>query len=460
MEYYGGRPTPPSTPPRLRATLTVDDYAPCPPTPAYIPPDVEQDQPVPSTSSGYWSTSELDHYTFFADPLMDEIFDDHPVAKLEPNVSDHLLYAYDTYAIPSPVLIMMQRANFDMHGLATQPVNPSACSEPLKLFSLTGGRAPLTGLPDVDQQSHKYYNKHPHPSPLRLPETHLSYRYSISSIEALQHSLRTVWSSVYPTPIPPVIIRSRDVIGPFTLSRRLDGFAFVMPTEDSIWATICQRGVHSDYRPMDPSLTVETRLGMKGAAIYYPQHIVASKFAVNIFLEVADSATRANPLCEYLGAFVLQAMDGLTINRSLWMDIDPKVQQAVYDRAPDCFEIFDHPTFGWPQLPYVQFHYYKWDRNIIGLADESPDRTILSASQGITQNETVDESDLDDDSDVTDSEVDTDQYCDCNDDTEDTDPDVDTDQYRDCDDQDTASIARADSPEQKWVSYIDWSACA
>ncbi|KAG8217196.1 hypothetical protein J3R82DRAFT_5279 [Butyriboletus roseoflavus] len=442
IEYFGGRPTPPPSPPRPRAT--VDDYAPCPPSPHCVPSDAEQDQlewsntldarTTTSVHTYYWYTSELDHVTLFADP--NEPDDQaHPLANLRPpHPSDRLIYAHESYASPSPVLIMMERATLDTNGLETQPVNPLACTNPLMLFSLTGGRTPLTGLHDHDKQSLLYYDIRPHLSPFRHPECFASYRFTISTVEALQHSLRTVWTSVYPTPIPPVIIRSRDLIGPSALSRRLDGFAFVVPTEDSIWSTIRQRGVDLDFRPMDPSLTVETCMCNKGAAFYFPQHIVASKFAVNVFLETADSATRANPVCEYLGAYVLQAMDGMTINRTVWMDIDPEVQQAVFDRAPDCFTVSKHPSLGWPQLPYVRFCYYKWDSNIVGLADEHPDLNI--ASQGLSGWEGEEESvDLDYCLDDTDSSVDSQQYCDC-----------------DCGvDQDTSAY----STKQKYVPFLD-----
>lgn len=300
----------------------------------------------------------------------------------------------------------------------------------------------MTGLHDHDQQSFKYYEKRPHPSPLREPECFLSYRYSIRSIEALQHSLRTKWSLVYPTPIPPVIIRSRDLIGPNALSRRLDGFAFVVPTDDSIWGTVRQRGVDLDFRPMDPSLTVETCMVNKGAAFYYPQHIVASKFAVNVFLEIADSATRRIPLCEYIGTYVLQEIDGLVINRNVWADIDPEVRLDVYNRAPDCFKVYKHPFLGWPQLPCVRFCYYKWDRNIVALADESPDRTILTATRDIAPLEAEGKSvDSNDFSDSTDSGSDTEQYC-------------------DCDDDEIPPLLPVDTFPSKNVSFMDFSPCA
>jgi hypothetical protein len=405
LTHFDGRPTPPPSPPRARPTLAVDDYAPCPPTPRCVPD--EDCNSGSSSGSNYWSISELDHSTSFADPLIDETSNDQ--ARYDdpvPHVSDSLIYDRKTYAYPSPVLTMIGRATFDANGLAMQPVDPRACGEPFKLFSLSAGHTPVTGLAPHDEQSFDYYNKFPHPSPLREPECSLSYRFSISTIRALQHELRTEWLSVYPEPIPPIVIRSSDLVGPYCMSRRKDGYAFVVPTEDSIWGTILQRGIDSTFRPLNPSAAVETDMCTKGAAHYYPHHIVASNFAVNVFLELPNIAG-LTPRCEYLGAYVLQVMDGLTIKRSIWADIDPQVQQFVFDRVPDYFEGPQHPSLGCPLLPYVHLCYYKWDGCIIGLADEIRNRNILEASPGIApESESVDS---DDHSDSSDSGFDTDR---------------------------------------------------
>ena len=412
---FDGRPTPPPSPPRLRATRTVDDYAPCPPTPHCVPPS-------------YWFISELDRSTTFADPLIDEFSNDQARYD-DPHVSDSLIYDRKTYAHPSPILTMIERATFDANGLETQPVNPQACEKPFKLFSLTAGRVPKTGLADHDEQSTNYYNKLPYPSPLREPECSISYRFSISTIRALQRELRTEWPSVYPEPITPVIIRSSDLVGPYCLNRRAEGYAFVVPTKDSIWGTILQRGVDSTFRPISSSATVETGLCTKGVADYHPQHIVASKFAVNVFLELPN-IKGLTPRCEYLGAYVFRVMDGLTIKRAIWADIDPQVQQFIFDRVPDYFEGPRHPSLGCPLLPYVHLCYYMWDKCIIGLADEIRHRNILGASRGIAPES--DSVDSDDRSESSDSGFDTDR----------------------------SSTPSVYSDEEGYTSFLDLSLCA
>lgn len=357
-DYFGGRPTPPPSPLHDRTTLTIDDYAPCPPSPHHVPSSPQQDALQRPDSPIPWLTSELDHSTVFAD-LLDETRRDQ-AGYDDPHVSDCLIYTPEIYASPSPVLVMIQRATLDNSGLLNQPVNPSACDRPRKLFSLTCGYIPRTGLDAHDRPSYMYYAKYPFPRLPGYPESSLSYIYPISAIEAVQHSLHTDWSLVFPGPIPVIIIRSCDIVGPFAMAPRLDGFAFTMPTRDSIWPTVCWRGVDSTFRPLNPSATVENTLCRIGESLYWPQHIVASKFAVNVFLQLGDLATH----CEYLGAYVMQMMETLTMHSAVWADLDPQVQRSVCDRVP--YHVQDRPTF-----PYVRFHYYKWDQQIIGLADET-----------------------------------------------------------------------------------------
>ncbi|KAN0075508.1 hypothetical protein V8E55_011531 [Tylopilus felleus] len=381
--YLGGLPTPPSTPPRPRATRTTDDYAPCPPTPHFVPSCAYQDEiEWSNTLNSVTSqlTSELDPSTVFEDPLTEltsnDVYDDDLPT---PHVSDCLIYARGLYAYPNPILAMIKRASLDLRGLKNQLVDPLACGQPFKLFSLTAGLVPMTGLNKHDEQSFDYYFISDL-SLLKAPKRSISHTFSIGTIQALQHDLPNLWNAVYPEPIPPVIIRACDLVGPYNLSRRDDGYAFVVPTEDSIWDTICQRGIDSTFRPINRSATVETDFCHKGDAMYYPQHIVASKFAVNVFVELPDSDSEigSTPRCEYLGAYVLQVMDRLSISSSIWSDIDPQVQQSVFDRVPHLFERSGHP-----RLPYVKLCYYHWDPCVIKLAKQS--LKIVPASQGIPQ---------------------------------------------------------------------------
>ena len=384
---FGGRLTPPLSPPKAPATPTVDvdDYAPCPPTPHCVPANEDEPlcpcalscstaQPTASRSHNYSSTAEPGHLTRFTDPVMDEPRGHPgyqarhvPMVAFPPHVSDRLLYACELlYASPSPVLIMIQRATLDRMDFRNRPVLPSMCDRPFKLFSFTAGHVPHTGLFGHDTQSAQYYSKRPFPLLLRQLGGGVSYRYPVSTIEAVQRSLRMNWFLVYPSPIPIIIIRPHDIIGPFLLTRRADGFAFVVPSEDYLWPIIRQRGVDSNFRPLNRIVPVETQRCYRGGAMYSAQHIVASDFAVNVFLRVFDHTTGAYSHCDYLGAYVLQVKDNLTMNSTAWAEIKPEIRHSVCERISHRIEC--HP--GIPYIPYVWFSYYKWDRQIVGLADE------------------------------------------------------------------------------------------
>ncbi|KAF8553737.1 hypothetical protein OG21DRAFT_1509754 [Imleria badia] len=347
-EYFVGTPTPP----RPHVTHIVNDCTPCPPTPRCPSSFVHENVSNALNSGTSQSTSQPHQSTSLANPrtfLVSSNFDDQTQYDMAPHVSDSLLYDRTIYAQPSPVMAMIRRATLDMNGLGTQPVDPQACGQPRKLFSLTAGRIPLTGLEKQDQQSFDYYTMFPLP---RQPGYPIPYCFSIGSIQALQHELRTEWYSVYPEPIPPVIIRSHDLSGYHCLNQRgVDGYAFVLPAENSIYSIVRQRGIDRDFRPINPSATVETRICIKGDGLYCPQHIVASKFAVNVFLELS-----ATPLCQYLGAYVLQEVSDFTT---------------------------EVPSLGCLSLLLVKFCYYKWDQCIIGLADKSRLRNFFAARQTI-----------------------------------------------------------------------------
>ncbi|KAF8123419.1 hypothetical protein EV363DRAFT_1356403 [Boletus edulis] len=68
-DYFGGRPSPPPSPPRACATLAVDDYTPCPPTPRCVPSCVHEEMQwsnvlnsttSQSTPPRYWHSSQHD----------------------------------------------------------------------------------------------------------------------------------------------------------------------------------------------------------------------------------------------------------------------------------------------------------------------------------------------------------------------------------------------------------------
>ena len=338
-------------------------------------PNVETSQSTPSPSQHQSSS--------FEDPPTVLAPDDQTQYDVAPHVSDCLLYDRGIYTYPSPILAMMGRSALDAVGRGAESFPLRACGRPRKLFSLTGGYIPVTGLQECDEQSFDYYTMLPLP---REPECVIPYCFSIDTIQALQHELCTGWQSVYPRPIPPVIFRSHDFIGYNQLNSGVDGYAFVEPIDNSIWPVICQRGIHPNFRPLHPFAMVETYPCIKGDALYDPQHVVASKFAVNVFLEFTN-ATGPTPFCEYLGAYVLQVVSE---------------------------HKFDIPSLGRLHLMFVKFCYYKWDQCMLGLADEPRRRNIVAASQDIIHQAVYESESVGpcDDSDHSDSV--TDPYGDCN----------------------------------------------
>ncbi|KAF9228796.1 hypothetical protein BS17DRAFT_211841 [Gyrodon lividus] len=436
-EYYSSRPTPPPSPPRHPVTghtgLPFDAHAPCPPTPPFVPYDVDSEQLRWSNArhshrngdteistwygnSDFMPLGALDHYTSFGAPSTYSTSNDFGyVAQYEapqvPVSKDTLYDSLDSFMPPAmrscgnPVLVTMKRAELDKEGLYPDWI-PNTFQTPNDVgdsFAITGGVPPSTGKDDVDQQTREYYSVRPRQSLLREVHSYAAYHYSVRAIEGLQHSLKSDWYLVYPKPIPAVLIRTFDVVGPHDLRRGQDGHAYVVPTEDTIWGTVLERGIDPMYRPIanSQSVSVQTNMSVNGAAMYHPRDIVASQFAVNVFLELPrmPGETLENPYAEYLGAYVLKLIDGYTMRPSDWLDIAPEVQTMVYDRAPHLFDGLRPPNLTWPHLPLVQFCFYKWDHNIVGLTDEVHlDLQVLTAKEAIMRREEADGDDYSDSS--------------------------------------------------------------
>ncbi|KIJ17062.1 hypothetical protein PAXINDRAFT_154479 [Paxillus involutus ATCC 200175] len=422
-DYYGGWPTPPPSPARHHATgytgPSFDEHAPCPPTPPFVPYSVGSDEVewtnaleshrdediAISTWYGnrdFMPLAELNHYTSFGAPSTYDASNDFGyVAQYDvpqAPVSEYALYGAlvppEMRSRGNPVLVMIKRAELDKEGLHEGGI-PYAWQAPDNVddfFAITGGVAPQTGKDDVDQQTHEYYNVRPSQSVLRQADSYVAYYYSVRAIEGLQHSLKTDWYLVYPKPIPAVLIRTFDIVGPYDLRRRQDGYAYVVPTEDTIWGTVLQHGIDHMYRPIanSRSISVQTNMSVNGAAMYHPQDIVGSQFAVNVFLELPrmPGQTLEDPYAEYLGAYVLKVIDGYTMKPCEWLDIAPEVQAMVRDRAPHLFEGLLPPDLNWPHLPLVQFCFYKWDDNIVGLVDGVHfDLKLLAAKESLMRDE-------------------------------------------------------------------------
>ena len=398
-DYFGGWPTPPLSPFRLRDTPVFDDCAPCPPTPRFVPYDEEDGQwsttrgpeilskptspvrlPVPRKPAAMasqtgaseptlpnrppndWRIPNSVHSTTFTDFVTNDMV--HESNNRLPHVSDDLIYDFETYARPCPVLMIVERAILDQRGDQERPIDLSTCTEPFKMFSFTAGHPPKTGLDGHDQQTIKYYAKELVPCPLPEHEFSLSYSYPISIIETVRESLHTQWPLVYPSPIPVLIVRIADLVGFYCLRQRRDGHSFIMSSEDSIWPIVLQRGIGSDFRPLDQSRTVETSTCLMGVAAYQPQHTVASKFAVNLFLETVSDPGQGPPRCEYLGAYILQTLQQAPPDHRIWEGV------SLDDRLAMCHRLLEFFGPDLPFLPMVQFLYYKWDRQILGLAEE------------------------------------------------------------------------------------------
>ncbi|KAF8126551.1 hypothetical protein EV363DRAFT_1585862 [Boletus edulis] len=404
-DYFGSRPTPPPSP--LRVCATVDDYAPCPSTP-YCVPSYEEMQwsnalTSHSTPPEYRNTSELDQSTVLEDPLAvlaSNDSGDQAQYDVAPRVSYCTTYNPERYA-SSPIRRIIERITLDSKGHETQRVN--AWPGDLPIWPNT------SRIPVADHESFDYYNN----SLLStsLEPDHLSpYCFSIGTIQGLQHDLRVRWRSVNPKPIPPVIVRLHDLIKPSSLRRRKDGCTFVVPTEDGIWDAIYQRGIDSNFWPICSSTVVDAQ----SDAMHHPEHILASKFAVNIFLELPHpTGSESIRCCKYLGAYLLQVEGVLTISGTA------------------------HSFHGSLHLPYVRFRYRMWDESIIRLANDLCRSYIVEPNPGIAQNPAGHENGDSDDFGHWLSLI------------------SDTGQYYDVG-QDAPSTPRADSPTEPEPDYLLW----
>ncbi|KAG6375900.1 hypothetical protein JVT61DRAFT_2768 [Boletus reticuloceps] len=383
-DYFGSRPTPPPSPLRVPATPTIDDYAPCPSTPYCVPSCMQGEEmqwsntlTSHSTPPEYRNTSELDQSTVFEDPLTvlaSNDSGDQAQYDVAPRVSYCPTYDPERYA-SSPIRRIFERIILDSKGLETQRVNAWPGDLPI--------RPNTCRIPVADHESF---------------DDHL---FSIGTIRDLQHDLRVRWRSVNLEPILPVIVRCTISSNPAVCADvKMDG----------IWDAIYQRGMDSNFWPICSSTVVDAQ----SDAMHRPQDIVASKFAVNIFLEVPHP-TGSIPRCEYLGAYLLEVEGVLTISGTA---------HSLHDSL---------------HLPYVRFSYYAWDESMIRLANELCSPYIVEPSPGIAQNPAGhDNGDSDAFRHWLSLISDTDQYCDVG--------------------QDTPSTPRADSqtePEPDYESFVN-----
>ncbi|KIK15706.1 hypothetical protein PISMIDRAFT_16337 [Pisolithus microcarpus 441] len=242
----------------------------------------------------------------------------------------------------------------------------------------TGFKPPLTGIAAVDKASRQYYSITPADTELRRFGGEVCYQYPLEVIQTLQRTLAKDWANVMPPPIPIVILRPYDYIGGNFLAQGQDCWAFIVPSENTIWASVLERGVDKDYRPLatDPKtrqrLKVITECQQFGTAVYTPHSIVMSQFAVNLFIELPRLPNQglAEPVVDYLGTFVMQYMDNIFMKRDAWNDIAEDIKNNLYDQAPHLFKGLK-PYKNVPHVPVVKFIYTKFDGHLVGCADRA-----------------------------------------------------------------------------------------
>ncbi|KAH7890042.1 hypothetical protein F5I97DRAFT_1827661 [Phlebopus sp. FC_14] len=272
-----------------------------------------------------------------------------------------------------PVFAMISRSQHD-HGeyyVSSQSYEDQGNDIATRIVS--------TGIREVDEATNEYYNIKPHDNLLRQYRSCVAYHYPAEVLETLQKNFKRDWHRVMPLPIPAVILRTFDCVWVDDLKAGHDGWAYVVPTEDTIWGTVLERGVDRYYRPVakdhatSKPVPVQTKASVFGAAVYPPQDIVASTFAVNLFREVPQHPeTGGNlqlPMTEYLGAYILKYADNLCMPQAAWKQLSQESRDMVAHQAPHLFEGFP-PYVHAPDLPVVYFCYYRWDSNIVGLADQ------------------------------------------------------------------------------------------
>ncbi|KAL4065215.1 hypothetical protein J3A83DRAFT_4375745 [Scleroderma citrinum] len=237
---------------------------------------------------------------------------------------------------------------------------------------------PLSDISKIEEASHKYYETSPMDSPFREDGSHLAYHYLLEDIRNLQEKMRN-WDLVMPPPIPIVILKPFDYVGPRSILQGENGWIFAIPNEDTIWSTVLERGVDAWFRPIAceqvgdcrrPAVVV-TEPQQYGQTEYTPKSIVASKFAVNLFQELPGPPflTLEEPSVVYLGSFLLQYDRDLIMSPSIWDSLADYVKDYVYDRAPHLFEGVK-PFKNIPRLPLVKLLYIKFDNNLVGCADQ------------------------------------------------------------------------------------------
>ncbi|KIM63827.1 hypothetical protein SCLCIDRAFT_691152 [Scleroderma citrinum Foug A] len=240
-----------------------------------------------------------------------------------------------------------------------------------------------SNISEIEEASRKYYETLPMDSPLREGGSVNAYRYPLKDILFLQERLSRDWANVVPPPIPIVILKPTDYIGPRCIRQGESGWIFAIPNLDTIWSAVLERGVDLWSRPLareqvdgrSQVVSVATEPQQVGRMTCTAHEIITSRFAVNLFKEVPRSSAQAleKPEVEYLGAFLLQYVQNLNMMQSVWDGFPDMVKDYLYDKAPHLFEGL-RPFKKVPRIPFVKLLYVKFDKNLVGCADGATSR--------------------------------------------------------------------------------------
>lgn len=417
------------------STTVVDGYPPLPPTaptPAHVPFDVSDDDYY----GGVPQETSVDSMFLFTPTAIGFQFDDDTQQYHVPTPhvveTDEFVYSFpqeQVGSVPAQVTDLVDSQSQEQISLPTPEPSPKLQTWPIepptRLFTkpltedpvremIFRGRRdkererdlsylalnledpghttlafepPLTGIAAVDEASRQYYSFTPADTELRRFGGEVGYQYPLEVIQALQETLVSDWADVMPPPIPIVILRPFDYVGGSVLAQGQDSWAFIVPNENTIWASVLERGVDKDYRPLatDPKtrqrLQVVTESQQYGSAVYTPHPIVMSQFAVNLFVELPRLPNQglAKPLVDYFGTFVMQYMDNMYMKQKAWNDIAEEIKDHLYDQAPHLFKGFK-PYKTVPRIPVVRFIYTKFDSHLVGCADRAAVEAQLARS--------------------------------------------------------------------------------
>ncbi|KAI6138889.1 hypothetical protein BKA82DRAFT_1009241 [Pisolithus tinctorius] len=353
------------------STTVVDGYPPLPPTaptPAHVPFDVSDDDyygGIPqetSVDSRFLFTPTAIGFQFNDDTQQYHVPTPHVVE------TDEFVYSFpqeQVGSVPAQVTDLVDSQSQEQISLPTPepspklqtwPIDaphPSPLTEDPVLEVIFRGRRdkererdlsylalnledpghttmafepPLTGIAAVDEASRQYYSFTPADTELRRFGGEVGYQYPLEVIQALQETLVTDWANCQ--------------------------------TRNTIWASVLERGVDKDYRPLATDPKTRQRLQV----VYTPHSSSCPNSQLTSSSNFQDYPIKvsAKPLVNYFGTFVMQYMDNMYMQQKAWNDIAEEIKDHLYDQAPHLFKGFK-PYKTVPRIPVVRFIYTKFD---------------------------------------------------------------------------------------------------